>query len=427
VISIKVWAFARAATAMLLCASWSNAQVPECSGSIGRGDVIRCALRASLSAAVERGALTAAQAREVAGSPLLPSNPVLSATVGRRSIPGGVSTYNWYASLSQELEIAGQRGARRGAAQSEVSAHAARLVLSQRNVAVEAWVRYFEAIAAREQLALALRLTAASEALATVVGAKAESGILAPVDADVTDALLARALQAKFAAERRALVATAALASLLGRDPATAAAAIDGELVPLNVDRIAKLAPAGITQRPEIQAADSERRAQLQRAEGYRRARVPNPTLSAFVENDGLNERVFGAGLALPIPLPGNVGRTYAGEIAEAEALASRAGSERRLIERGVRLELVSARQAYQSRSRELAVFTPEKLARAAQTLDDLRGQVEAGRLPVRDAIVAQQTLIDFIEAGLAARLELCLASVELARAAGFPLESRLP
>ena len=40
--------------------------------------------------------------------------------------------------------------------------------------------------------------------------------------------------------------------------------------------------------------------------------------------------------------------------------------------------------------------------------LEDLRVQVEAGRLPVRDAIVAQQSLVEFLQGELTARLELC-------------------
>jgi cobalt-zinc-cadmium efflux system outer membrane protein len=356
---------------------------------------------------------------------LLPSNPVLSATIGRRSIPGGVRTTNWYASLSQEVEVGGQRGARRRAAQAQVSAEVARLRLSQREVAVEAWSRYFEALAAHEELLLTTHLAAAAQGLSNVVSAKAEKVLLAPVDADVTDAVVARDLQAQFAAERHAREASSALASLLGSDPNSPTATATGELTPLNVDRLASLAFSA--QRPEIVAAEAERESMQRRAEAYRRSRVPNPTLSVFVEDDGFNERVFGAGLSIPIPLPGNLGRTYLGEIAESEALADKAHSERELVGRGVRLEVAAALQAYESRQREVGVLTPAKARRAGQTLEDLRAQVEAGRLPVRDAIVAQQTLVEFLQGELSARLELCLASVALARALGFPLERELP
>jgi outer membrane protein, heavy metal efflux system len=427
VIPFKMWAVVRATTVVLLCAPLASAETSGCSVAIGRDNLVLCALRASLAAAAQSHAVEASRAQETAVSPLLPSNPVLSATIGRRSIPGGARTTNWYASLSQEVEVAGQRGARKRAAQAQVSAELARLRLSQREVAVEAWSRYFEALAAREELLLATRLAAAAQQLSNVVSAKANNGLLAPVDADVTDAVLARALQAQFAAERHEREARSALASLLGAELNARSATATGELTPLNVARLASLASAAPTERPEVVVAEAERQAMQGRAEAYRRSRVPNPSLSVFVADDGFNERVFGAGLSLPIPLPGNLGRTYLGEIAESEALAGKATSERQLVSRGVRLEVVSAFQAYESRQREVSVLTPGKAQRAAQTLEDLRAQVEAGRLPVRDAIVAQQSLVEFLQGELSARLELCLASVALARAVGFPLERELP
>ena len=423
----KCWAVARAATVVLLCASWAEAEASPCSTAIGRDELVPCALRASVAAEAQVHALEASRARETAVSPLLPSNPVLSATLGRRSIPGGVRTSNWSASLSQEVEIAGQRGARQRAAQAEVSAELSRLRLSRREVAVQAWERYFEALAAREEVALTTRLAAAAQALSNVVSAKAEQGLLAPVDADVTDARLSRDLQAKFAAERHQSAALSALTSLLGGDPRSQPLTVSGELTPLAVDRLLGSASEAQRERPEIAAAEAERQAWQMRADAYRRSRVPNPTLSVYVEDDGFNEHVFGAGLSIPIPLPGNVGRTYQGEIAESEALAQRAVSEGAAVRRSVRLEVASAWQAYESRRREVSVLTPEKARRAAQTLDDLRAEVQAGRLPVRDALVAQQALVEFLQNELSARLELCLASVALARALGFPLERRLP
>lgn len=425
--SMKMWAVARAATAVLLCAPLANAEATNCSSAIGRDNLVLCALRASLATNAQTHAVEASRARETAVSPLLPSNPVLSATIGRRSIPDGVRTTNWYASLSQEVQVAGQRGLRKHAAQAEIAAETARLRLSEREVAVEAWSLYFEALAAREELALATRLAAAAQELSNVVSAKADKGLLAPVDADVTDTVLARDLQRKFAAERHGHAASRALASLLGSDPNAETLTVTGELVPLDVGRLTSLAITAPTERPEVVAAEAERQSMESRAEAFRRSRVPNPTLSVFVENDGFNEHVFGAGISMPIPLPGNLGPAYLGEIAESEALAGKAGSERELVRRGVRLEVVSAFQAYDSRRREVSVLTPEKARRASQTLDDLRAQVEAGRLLVRDAIVAQQALVEFLQGELSARLELCLASVALARAVGFPLERQLP
>jgi cobalt-zinc-cadmium efflux system outer membrane protein len=45
--------------------------------------------------------------------------------------------------------------------------------------------------------------------------------------------------------------------------------------------------------------------------------------------------------------------------------------------------------------------------------------------LAVRDAVLAQQTLIELLQANVAAKRALCIASVELARAVGLRLDGR--
>ena len=67
--------------------------------------------------------------------------------------------------------------------------------------------------------------------------------------------------------------------------------------------------------------------------------------------------------------------------------------------------------------------MTPERRRRAEDRLEELQAEIEAGRLGVREVLVAQQTLIELLQTDLAERRALCLASVELARALGVPLE----
>lgn len=416
-----------AAMAMICVSSGAAAQgAPACS-RVTRANVVACALDASLVVKGERQGLEAAKARTTSASPLLPSNPLLALSAGKRSSRSEEAT-NWYATLSQELEVAGQRGIRREAAEAAVDAQSKRVLLSRRETAASALVAFFEVLAAREEERLADRLTIATRALATVARARADQGLVAPVDADVADAATLRVFQGKLAAERRAARELGSLATILGRDPDDTSLSVEGELEPIPVDASFASDTAKTTERrPELSVLDAERRAQERRADAYRRSRLPNPTLSIFAQNDGFDERVFGAGLALPIPLPGNVGRTFVGEIAEAEALARRTQTDRERIAREIRFEVSTASRAFASRTEEVHAFSPDKLARAEESLVSLGQEVEAGRLAVRDAVVAQQALIDLLLASVEARRAWCLASVDLARAVGVPLEGRTP
>ena len=391
----------------------SAQEAVPCSSRVTRNNVVPCVLAASLAVKAEGHELEAAEARSVAVSHLLPSNPVLSLAAASRSATGLAGVYNWDATLSQEIEIAGQRGMRRDAAQSEIDARAKRLLVARRDVAAGAWVAFFDALTAREEQRLAGRLTIATQMVSVVAHARAEKGLIAPVDADIADAITLRVLQAKLASDRRVAGAEASLISMMGLDGAPASPVIEGELVPVaGVERAAaSLVPNAAASRPEVLALDAERRAFELRADAYRRARIPNPTVSIFAQNDGFNERVFGLGLSLPIPLPGNVGRTYVGEIAEAEAISRRAEADRDRVAREIRLETLVAAQAYESRKREVEAFTVERVTRADETLRSLGQEVEAGHLGVRDAVIAQQTLIELLQANLAARRAWCVAS----------------
>lgn len=419
-----VFRAAAIAAAVTFLGSPTRAQEAPCGTHVTRANLIPCALRASLAVKAQRDELDAARGRQIAVSPLLPSNPTLSLSASRRS-EGGREATNWYATLSQELEIAGQRGLRRDSAEANVESQRKRVLLSEREAAARALGAFFDALAAREEQELALRLTAVTKAVAVVAHAKSDKGLIAPVDADVADAGALRAERNRLSAERHLASAHALLATLLGMDPAVAKVEVDGELTPLSsADEYARSASAADqSQRPELQALDAQRRSMELRASAFRRSRVPNPTLSAFAQNDGFNERVLGLGIAFPIPIPGNVGRTYNGEVAESEALARRAATDRERAKREIRLAIATAAQAFESRRRELEAFSPELVRNAETSLRALGQEVESGRLTVREAVIAQQSLIELLQTYVAARLELGLASVDLALAAGVPLE----
>jgi len=406
----------------------TNAQSARSCSPITRSNVVPCAISASYALAADNYSREAAEGRRTAVSPLLPSNPVLSVFGGRRW-QSGEDGHHWAASLSQELEIAGQREVRREAAQADIESQSQRVVARRREIAVEAWIAYFNAIAAAEELRLAGRLAQTAQRVATVARAKAEKGLLAPIDADIADAASVRVLQGKLAADRRSVAMNATLTSLLGLSSSGGSGAIEGELVPFDgvASTVGVRAGGQPDLRPEVRALDAERRAHEARAHAFRRIRVPNPTVTLAGETDRFEGHVFAVGLAFPIPIPGNVGRTYAGEIAEEEALSRRSAAERDKLRRDVSLQVTTARNAFESYGQEVQAFSSDRLSRAEEDLRALADELEAGRLAVRDAIVAQQAMIDLLQANVATRRAWCLASVELAFAAGLPLERGTP
>ena len=394
-------------------------------------NIVSCALRANPAVRREQAGVQAAEGRVLAARPWVPSNPALVLTGARRrgsaaeTATGAEPTaWNWTATLSQELEIAGQRGARRDAAQAEVRAAQKSAVVTEREVAALAWLRYFEVLAGEEALDLARKLETIGARMATVSRARADQGVLSPVEADMAEATAIALTRARQSAQRELEQSRAALLSLVGGDPAAETLRIEGPLAPMgSAGRATREMLARVARtRPEVEVARAEAQTFEARSDVFRRARVPNPSVSIFAQNDGFDEKVLGVGIGIPIPIPG-IGRTYAGEIAEGRALSQRAAAEADRLEREFRLEAVLAARDYESRRIELQSFSPERLVRADARLREMATEIELGRLAVRDAVLAQQTLIALLRSHLEAKRALCMASVEVVRVFGLPFD----
>lgn len=420
----RVWIAAVFAAAVVAAPSQAQAEeAAPCAGALNSSNIVACAVRASVAVRVEREATAAAEGRRTAVSPFLPSNPVLTFSGGPAISSPVAGAPTWYVALGQEFEIGGQRGARRAAADAEAGAQRRRVVVTEREAAARALELYYAVLAAEREVALVRRVESAGKAAALASKGRADRGLLAEVDADVAAAAAARLELERIEADRRSRELRSELASLLGRDPALTIV-VEGELVPLpSADRATTgLAELAASTRPDVLALGDEARAFEHRADAFRRSRWPNPTVSLFAQNDAFDGRTVGIGISIPIPLP-SVGRTYRGEIAEAEALGRRAAAERERAARSVRLEVATALAAYEARRAQVAAILPDRVARAQKGIDDLATEVEAGRLSVRDAIVTQQSLLELLRADIVTRRELCLASVSVARATGIALE----
>ncbi len=133
-------------------------------------------LSVSLEAQAARAGVQAADGRVLATRPWLPTTPALSLSGARRS-SAGESDVNWTASLGVELEVAGQRGARREAATAEREGQLkARRKPALAPPAFAAWQTYFDALAAVEAAQLTARLEAGAKRVADTARARRRTG-----------------------------------------------------------------------------------------------------------------------------------------------------------------------------------------------------------------------------------------------------------
>lgn len=397
----------------------------KCFGPIDADAVARCALEASPEVREARARLDAAAARRSGAGVVLPSNPTLSTIFAnrRRPPPEAASVLNWNVTISQELEIAGQRGARIEAADADLVAQTKRVGVAEQEVAAGALTSFYEAVASQEALRFAEELAANARALAAYAEGRAKEAIVAGVEADVARAEATRIGLLRFEAERRLTEARATLAALLDVDtramvlpsalPASAAFEASGDLE-----------QEALRVRGEVAAAEMERRVLERRLALVRRERIPNPTLSAFIERGEINDRIIGVGLSFPVPLPSPIGRTRAAEIAETMAGIRAAESSSELVRRRVRIEVSSALAALKAREGAAALFQGDLVGRARADLSALREAIETRQLSLREGLQWQRSLIELLQADIDVRLGRALALVDLRRVAGLPLSS---
>ncbi len=403
------------ATAALI-AGLAQAQEP-CPPRIDRSNVVACVLAASPLLRAEAAQLRAAEGRREAARPILPSNPNVNGSVGTRSIPGN-NALNWSVGVAQELEVAGQRGLRLETADAEVAAQSSRLEATRQSLCQAAWESYFGTLAATERSAVRTSIGNAAAEFSATVRAMAAHGLVSEVDGRVAEALALEAAERSLLAEQELRLQRERLTVLIG---ASALADAVGPLEPLSgIDGAPSVT---LPQRAELQASARDITALEHRIALLRRSRAPNPTISIYAQNDGFNERVFGVGLQLPIPLPHPVGFTAAGQIAEHLALAEKATADADRLKRDLQLELIAAGAELETRRRIRSLYTAERTAAAISALAAISREVKAARLAVREAIVSQQALTQLLLADVDAREALALASVRYARAAAIPLE----
>jgi outer membrane protein, heavy metal efflux system len=419
-------------TAMCLSRSAAAADPPAddptCVGTLGPSEIVSCALARSPEVREARAVLRAIAGRRVAAGLWLPGNPILAINVGRGTVSPGVTAtasgpdLDWNAALSQEMEIAGQRSARVEAVDAEAAAQIRRVAVAEEEVAAGALRAYFELLAAREAVVVAEDVAKVADDLGRLAEGRAREAMTSGLDADVARSESSRLAAGRYEAERRLQVAAAALGAALGIEASQVK--ISGSLLtpasPSQELDIATLAERALRLRGDVAASEMEQRVREHRITTLQRERIPNVTLSVFAQQGAL-EQTVGAGLSIPIPLPAPIGHTRAGELAEARGQLEQAKASSESVRRRVSVEVAQAVAERDARREVLKLFPHDLLERARGDLREIGVGLSSRQLSIREALLAQRSLIELLQADIGARAGSALAWVEVNRAVGLP------
>ena len=349
---------------------------------------------------IARGQLT--QARVYAFNPEL---ELQAPGVGER---GAIGEYE--ASLTQEIEWAGQRGLRIRGARLGLGRAEAGVQDAARRTLAEVSNAYYAVLASEQRLAVARELVELGEQLVGVTRIQVREGEISVMEGNLAEIEAGRARAAVLAAERERTTALFELRRLLGVAPEQAiqlqeAASDMPPPVTLDADSLVALA---LARRPDLTAwsrvvEQGEALAQLARREA-----IPNVRVGVFVEREEsdflasggpgdpsvqarLESPRVGVGVSVPLPLF----QRNQGVIEEQTAQTEQARLARQAAELAIRTEVRDAYQAYLAASEEHRVFEQDVLQPARVNQRLLETALRAGKVGLPTLLLLRNQLLD--------------------------------
>jgi cobalt-zinc-cadmium efflux system outer membrane protein len=363
----------------------------------------------------------AAQGRLDQAGLWLRSNPVIEGSLSRKdTVPGGgEKVTNSGITLSQEFELAGQRGARVDAARSGMEKVSQDIRDKERVIIAEVRDSFAKALAMKRKIELADEAVKLQEQLVGSASVKFDAGEISGLERNLADVELGKARRERLLAERERREALVALQSLLGLLP-TSGFSLEGELpmeAPLIPDK-EKLREITAAHRPDVKAAAAEAQQAKAAMKLAGREAIPSVTLSGFYSQDDKLDEV-GVMLSFPLPL---FDRKQA-DRKEAAAKAGQALIRQVSLERAIEREIDEAHANLVSAAEELSLFKRDILAKAMENLGLMNLAFREGKFGFFEVRLAQKDTIDAQFSYLESQVRLQLALNALEKVTGGSLK----
>ncbi|HVG64105.1 MAG TPA: TolC family protein [Hyalangium sp.] len=377
------------------------------------------ALARSPEVAAARAEEASAEGVLAADSRWVRENPSLEVEYGTDAVTQDQGERRLSVAISQQLQVAGQRGLRVERGEAALAAARARRRAVELSVAREVADAAAEWVRRQAHVRLAEEALTAARTLEEAAARRFAAGDVAELERNAAALERARA-EARAAQARAEAAGTRALMNrLLGRP---ASAPLELTLEPLAVSEEAR------AELPELEAARAEAEAARVEVDLLRRERIPDPTVSLEYEQEKrFEEHATGPDLhtasmvvaRLSVPLP--LWNRNQGELAAARARRAAREAEREGREREVEAERISARERYEAARTAEAALTAA-LPGVERNLSLVQRAYEAGELSL-DALLLTR------DRAYAARGEAidATASLARARAAFLRASGRLP
>lgn len=344
-----------------------------------------------------------AAAARVAATKALTENPQLELTAGPKLAGSGHGS-EIEISLSQSIEIAGQRDVRFDVARR--SADVARLGVANASWQVHRMVHeaFHQVLLARERAAAAARMLKFAQRLSEVTNKRLEAGEISQMQARLASGELARTKQQHIAADGAATQARMELAGISGW-PSDRPLKVAGSLdPPRHTPPLSDLLALAARHNPRLNLHRARVAAAQAGLAAANRSKWPNPSLGLKYarerepgESNPLHAGLFTVGIDLPFWNRNQVER------ARASANLAVARAELAFEQANVNTEIRAARLKVELAAERIRTFGSEVVPAFGQNLSLLERAFELGEIDLLQVMVARGRFLEIERDALAA------------------------
>lgn len=321
-------------------------------------------------------------------------NPSANGQVWNRNNPGSGNVTDSQVLLSQEVEVAGQRGLRREEATRSVSRVEAQVSDRERLITGQVKRVFFQALTLKKRLELRSEIEKLNRRIRDASRERFNAGVTPIMESNLAEIRYGQSRKETFAAEASFQNALVDLRRLLGWEP-DRVFELDGKLrnspkaVPLS-----DLFQRAQAQRPDLLAAKRE----VARVEAAinltRRLILPNPTFQGFysteTEGPAGASKMIGGGISIPLP----VFDRKQGELVTQGGELNQGRYQIVAVTRNIEQEVKTAFQAYEAARQSVEVFEAEVLERIDENFRFIEIAYREGKIGLLQLIVVQDDLI---------------------------------
>jgi len=321
-------------------------------------------------------------------------NPTVNGQVWNRNNPGSGNVTDSQVTLSQEVEIAGQRGLRREAATRNVTRVDARVKNRERLITGQVMRAFYQALTLQKRLGLRKEIETLNLRIRDASKARFKAGVTPIMESNLAGIRYGQSRKETFVAEASFQNALLDLRRLLGWEPERSIE-LSGQLrnAPKAVP-LPDLLQRAQAQRPDLIAAKREVARVKATMDLTRRLIVPNPTFQGFyqTETEGPEgaSKMVGGGISIPLP----VFDRKQGELVTQGGEFNRSRHQVVAVTRNIEREVETAFQAYQAARQSVEVFEAEVLERIDENFRFIEIAYQEGKIGLLQLIVVQDDLI---------------------------------